>query len=357
MKRLQGPHSLRVANFSRRFKLSQDPNNTTWSRSATKYGQKILQSHGWTPGESLGASGTAYSDLHSAASVSHIKIALKDDNLGLGAKHDAARASSETTGLDVFQDLLGRLNGRGITNMNKNRLQSSNLRSSAYINQRWGNLRFVSGGLLVGDKLTDLAKCEQSTLNDSKQTSEDGTLPEATSKRKKHKKRKKSEDDCMVKSISKEVDRRPKRFQSQESFSVEPEEYSHISPKDPFDRLRTDKVRRHLERAERKLKRQSRRDVRHPSKVLEESSILPSPDRIQLSGSDVGEAAVASHHPPRETNTLARVSQDIGDGRLSVRHRYIQHKKMCMMDHKALNEVCVIWPSSRNPRWLTTHRS
>ena len=370
MKRLQGPNPLRVANFSRRFKLSQDPNNTTWSRSATKYGQKILQSHGWTPGESLGASGTAYSDLRSVASVSHIKIALKDDNLGLGAKHDAARASNETTGLDVFQDLLGRLNGRGIIDMNKNRSQRSNLRSSTYIKQRWGNLRFVSGGLLVGDRLTDLAKCEQSTLNNSKQTpkqrSENEPLPEAnkppkrrsdTSKRKKYKKRKTTEDDRIVKTIGKEVDWRPKRFQSQRNLSVEPEEYSHTSPKDPFDRSQTDNVRRHLDRAERKLKRQAKRDTRHPSKLREQSSILPSPDRIQLSGSDVGEVAVASHHSPCETNTLARVSQDIGDGRLSVRHRYIHHKKMCMMDHRALNEVCVIWPSPRNARWLTTPRS
>lgn len=371
MKRLQGPHPLRVANFSRRSKLSQDPNNTTWSRSATKYGQKILQSHGWTPGESLGASGTASSDLRSVASLSHIKIALKDDNLGLGAKHDAARASNETTGLDVFQDLLGRLNGRGIIDVNKNRLQRSNLRSSAYIKQRWGNLCFVSGGLLVGDRLTDLAMCEQSTLNNSKQTpkqrSEDEPLPEAnklqkgwsdTLKRKKYKKRKTTEDDRIVKTISKGVDWRPKGFQSQVNLPVEPEEDSHTSPKDPFDRSQTDNVRRHSDdRAERKLKPQAKRDMRHPSKLREQSSILPSPDRVQLSGSGVGEVAVASRHPPCENNTLARVSQDIGDGRLSVRHRYIQHKRMCMMDHRALNEVCVIWPSSRKARWLTTPRS
>ena len=25
--------------------------------------------------------------------------------------------------------------------------------------------------------------------------------------------------------------------------------------------------------------------------------------------------------------------------------RYIQHKKMCTMDKKALNEVCIVWPA------------
>lgn len=370
MSRLQGPNSLRVANFKRRLKLSHDPNNTTWSRSATKYGQKILQSHGWTPGKLLGASGAAYSDLRSAASGSHIRIALKDDKLGLGAKHDAAYTNCETIGLDVFQDLLGHLNGRSVANITKNRIQSSTLRSSAYIIQRWGNLPFISGGLLVGDKPRDLVNGEQDALNDSRQTpshrEEMGTLPKLgrpqevrsdISKRKRHKRRKASGDDYRVKETSKETDWRSTGSQSREDPCVEPKAESHTLSEAMSSHFHGDQVQRHGEGAERKLKRQGKNGGRPSSKVREQTSTLPSPDPIQLSSvEDIGKVAVKSHQP-RETNASARSSQYVGADRLSVRHRYIQHKKMCMMDHKALNEVCVIWHLSAHSGWLTIHRS
>lgn len=370
MSRLQGPHSLRVANFNRRLKLSHDPNNTTWSQSATKYGQRILQSHGWTPGKLLGASGTAYSDLRSAASGSHIRIALKDDNLGLGAKHDAARTSCETTGLDVFQDLLGRLNGRSVADITKDRIQRSTLRSSAYIEQRWGNLRFVSGGLLVGDKPRDLVNGEQDALHDYRQTlshrGEKGTLPNIsrlqevrsdTSKRKRHKRRRASGDDYRVKETSKEADWRPTGSQSRKDPCVEPKGESHTLPEAMGSHFQAEKGQRHGKRAERNLKRQGKRGERLLSSVREQTSILPSPDLIQFSGvEDIGKVAVASHQP-RETNASTRSSQYVGADRLSIRHRYIQHKKMCMMDRKALNEVCVIWHLSAHSGWLTIHRS
>ena len=346
---------MRGANFNRRLKLSHDPNNTAWSRSSTKYGQKILQSHGWTPGKLLGASDAPYSDLHSA-SASHIRTAIKDDNLGLGAKLEAARASSETTGLDVYQDLLGRLNGRTAKVREKDRLHGLNLRSSAYIDQRWGHLRFVSGGLLVGAELRGLVKDEQGALNKSHQMpshcSENGTQPEATrpqdvrtesAKRKKRKKRKTLGDEHVVKETSKGVDwslgAQPPR-----GPSVFPERDYHELPMDMSNQVKVDKAQRRAERAERKLKRQIKRDARNSLEVLEYSCILPSPSLSQLLDTNIAGIALVSH-PLRGTNTLIKAAQGLGVGRLAVRHRYIQHKKMCMMDNKALNEVSIARPA------------
>ena len=356
MSTLQGPCFLRAANLNRRVKLSNDPNNTTWSRSATKYGQRILQSHGWTPGELLGASGAVYSDLCSAASGSHIHVALKDDNLGLGAKHNAACVSNEATGLNVFQDLLGRLNGKSVSDIDKDQTQSSNLRSSAYIEYRWGNLRFVSGGLLFGDESEELGKDGENGLNDSQQTPNqtlvDGTLPEADrpqevrsniAKRKKRKKRKVSEGDQIMKKTSKDFDCRPRKPQSGKGSSVESEGGSRTSLGDMGDRLQIDKAQKRGERAARKLEREANKDARQPSKARDQSSVMPSPDLIQLSGIGVRGLAMTPR-PHRETST----SQKVGAGGLSVRHRYIQQKKICMMDPKALNEVCPIASISRN---------
>lgn len=338
----------------KRSKLSNDPNNTAWSRSATKYGQKILQSHGWMPGDLLGASGASYSDLHSAASASHIRITLKENNLGLGAKHEAARDSSEITGLDVFQDLLGRLNGRTTTDLTKHPLRRSSLRSSAYIDQRWGNLDFVSGGLLVGAESRDPAKGERDAPSDCQQKPshypENGALPEANrpqevrskiSKREKHQKRKRSVDDRTGKETSRRVDWRVAWAQSPKNPLVETAQKSHTSLEDISDHVQMDQARRHAEKAERKLKRRIRRDARSLLKVREQSSITSSPDLIQVTGPDTGEVTVASH-PLLETVISNRLPQGLGAGRLAVRHRYIQHKKMCTMDKKALNEILMI---------------
>ena len=287
------------------------------------------------------------SDIRSAANGSHIRVALKDDKMGLGAKHNAACVSSETTGLDVFQDLLGRLNGKSVSDIDENRTQSSRLRSSAYIEYRWGNLRFVSGGLLVGAEPRELGKDEQNALNDSRQTPNQrldyGTLPEANrpqeigSNISKRKKRKVSEGDRSMKETSKEIDYRPRKAQLQKCTSVVSEGESRTSLGDTGDRHQIDKAQRHGERAERKLKGKANKNARHPSKVRDQSSVVPTPDLIQFSGISVRGVAMAPR-PLRETRT----AQKAGAGGLSVRHRYIQQKKICMMDPKALNEVFVI---------------
>ena len=341
---------LRIADLDSRFKLSHDPNNTAWSRSATKYGQRILQSHGWTPGDLLGAGGATYSDLRSGARASHLRIAIKDDNLGLGAKHDATHNGAEITGLDRFQDLLGRLNGRSSPGSKKDEIQKSTLRSSTYINQRWGHTSFVNGGLLVQDDLKKLAKGEPSAPSDSQQMPsyqlEDGALPEArrpqdlrpeSSKRTKYKKCLRPGDDDSVKRLGKKVDWNLRGAQSPRSPLPVRERESQISPKDMCDHFQTEKVRKHAERTKRKMKRQIRRDARHSLRAREHSSILPLPDIIQHPSSDF-EIAVASK-PLREFSSLSRDSNALRAGGLPVRHRYVQHKNMCMMDHRALNEV------------------
>ena len=70
-----------------------------------------MTAQGWTPGSLLGNGNTSYGEHLTAASAGHIRVILKDDNLGLGAKPKSQR-QDEPTGLDAFQDLLGRLNGK-----------------------------------------------------------------------------------------------------------------------------------------------------------------------------------------------------------------------------------------------------
>lgn len=294
-------------------------------------------------------------------------MSIKDDTLGLGAKLEAAHASSQTTGLDGFQDLLGRLNGRTATNVEKDRLHRSNLSCSAYIGQRWGHLRFVSGGFLIGAESRSLVEDEKATPNNSHQTpnhcSENKTQPEEkrlqdvrseSSKRKNHKKRKILGDHA-VNETSKGVDWSAVGAKSSGIPLAVPERESFTLPKDIFNEVKMDKARRHAERAERKLKRQIKRDARNSLEVGQHSFNLPRPGLSPFPDPNSAGVALVSHHL-RETKTSTEVTQGLGAGRLAVRQRYIHHKKMCMMDNKALNEVsiaCSLWWDSKG---LTTRR-
>ena len=75
---------------------------------------------------------------------------MKDDNLGLGAKI-RQKQSTECTGLDGFKDLLGRLNGKSEDAIDKERKLRNDIKTSLYIERRFGTMRFISGGLLIGD--------------------------------------------------------------------------------------------------------------------------------------------------------------------------------------------------------------
>jgi Pin2-interacting protein X1 len=125
----------------RRVKLSHDPNNTKWTRDTGSFGHKILTAQGWQPGDILGARNAAHAEFHTAANASHIRVIVKDNNLGLGAKRGSGLAEGEYTGLDVFQSLLGRLNGKDEDELSKEQKSREDLKRAIYTERRWGSVR------------------------------------------------------------------------------------------------------------------------------------------------------------------------------------------------------------------------
>ncbi|RYP45993.1 hypothetical protein DL768_007743 [Monosporascus sp. mg162] len=175
-----------------RRKLAHDPNNTKWSRNETTFGHRILRAQGWEPGNVLGAKDAGHAGLHSAASSAPIKVVLKDDTLGLGAKV-RQKQSTECTGLDGFKDLLGRLNGKSDDTIEKERKLRSDIKTSLYVERRYGPMRFVGGGLLVGDQMQALVSTDPTTLDrESAQNSTSGSVEEGREPSKKAKKEEKS---------------------------------------------------------------------------------------------------------------------------------------------------------------------
>ncbi|PYI28088.1 hypothetical protein BP00DRAFT_403733 [Aspergillus indologenus CBS 114.80] len=132
-------------------KISHDPNNTNWSRSTTGFGHKILSSQGWTPGSFLGARNAAHAELFTTASASHIRVTIKDDTLGLGAR-PRRDVLGEPTGLDAFRGLLGRLNGKSDAELGIEEKRRENVKLARYAASRWQAVNFISGGYLVQEK-------------------------------------------------------------------------------------------------------------------------------------------------------------------------------------------------------------
>ncbi|KYK55527.1 hypothetical protein DCS_07490 [Drechmeria coniospora] len=162
---------------------SKDPNNTKWVRDTNTFGQKMLRAQGWEPGQFLGIRDATYSELHTAANASYIRVSMKDDVKGLGwnkSKED------EVTGLDVFSDLLSRLNGKSTAVVEAEKEVRLAMKTNRYVEQKYGAMRFVRGGLLVGDKTKECLDCEEDA-DTTKQETDD----EVTSKKWKEKQSKK----------------------------------------------------------------------------------------------------------------------------------------------------------------------
>ncbi|RYP25498.1 hypothetical protein DL767_008361 [Monosporascus sp. MG133] len=182
-----------------RRKLAHDPNNTKWSRNETTFGHRILRAQGWEPGNVLGAKDAGHAGLHSAASSAPIKVVLKDDTLGLGAKV-RQKQSTECTGLDGFKDLLGRLNGKSDDTIEQERKLRSDIKTSLYVERRYGPMRFVGGGLLVGDQMQALVSTDPTTLdrestqNSTSESVEEGLQPSKKAKKDEKSKKRKAEE-------------------------------------------------------------------------------------------------------------------------------------------------------------------
>ncbi|KAL3477831.1 hypothetical protein BJX99DRAFT_225392 [Aspergillus californicus] len=148
-------------------KISHDPNNTQWSRSTTGFGHKILSSQGWTPGSFLGARNAAHADMFTSASASHIRVIVKDDTLGLGAR-SKGDPLGEPTGLDAFKGLLGRLNGKSDTELQADQRKRDDVKLARYAATKWQAVRFVSAGLLNQEKVDDPQEDQGSSIEAQK---------------------------------------------------------------------------------------------------------------------------------------------------------------------------------------------
>ena len=295
---------------------------------------------------------------------------MKDDNLGLGAKRGSGQAEGECTGLSAFQGLLGRLNGKDEEEVDKEQKAREDIRREAIMEKRWGLIRFVKGGFLVGDKIEELIDDNTDRTRRGNETAGGSINCDRSSKgRGRGKTKKKAHEDS-----GDDDDRgwsagdNPKtvQVQGEEAKTRGDEGRSRGNYDSRSSRLKTRDARKHIakrkhkepnamtpiavaqpstisnlspseegncERKSRRLKRRARESIkRHNAR-----------EQVVESG---GNQSPSLQHPFLNVtsaesggSTSEIAPTNIPRGRHVVRHKYIQQKKKALLDIQALNEV------------------
>ncbi|KAL3417826.1 G-patch domain-containing protein [Phlyctema vagabunda] len=345
-------------------KISSDPNNTKWTRDATSFGHKIMTSQGWTPGELLGAQDAAHAEFHTAANASHIRVVLKDDNLGLGAKIGSGLGTGECTGLDVFQTLLGRLNGRDEEEMEKEQKSREDLKRAIYTEQKWGSIRFVRGGFLIGDKIQELIDGEEervrklaegtddsSSDSDSSSGSED-EVPVVEEPKKSKKKRKAEVLEDPVPELAALKVKKTKKSRKSEAASEDSEAAATATEtkkskkkskkhreqnQDEENSDEVDAKRRKKEKKEKKARKEKAR-LASTTEDAEAKAAKKKAKREKRKGTS-DEEEVKTDSTPASTGRSTPIMMQ---GRHAVRSRNIAAKRLAGMDLASLNQIFMI---------------
>jgi len=322
---------------SRRRKIGNDPNNTTWANDTEAYGHRMLMSQGWTPGGFLGVTDAAHAAHYTAANSSHIRVLLKEDTLGLGAQR--GKAEGQNFGLIGFNDLLGRLNGKDEAVIQQEQQKRIEIGNKLYAHQRWGGTRFVSGGFLVGEKIERQIPAEHGVVEINMGHVEDGTNVRETEEKDvnvvnnvvehaKQKAKKQKEKQEKEASKHKKTDRKAsKKHKSDKESGSDSNVEQHGEEVGGSESRKETKEERQQRRAERRARKEEKR-----LKKAQKSGGTIEAEGIQ--------DTISSQVTSGVSTPATGVSTPLNNNRVNVRQRYIKQKRMAMMDPQALREVC-----------------
>ncbi|KAJ4272124.1 telomerase inhibitor [Fusarium torreyae] len=358
-----------LAENKTRRKINKDPNNTKWTKDENTFGQKILRAQGWQPGQFLGAQDAPHSELHTAANASYIRVVLKDDMKGLGFSKSK---EDEITGLDVFQDLLSRLNGKTDDAIEEDQQVRLAVKTHHFVEQRYGAMKFVYGGLLVGDEMKEVEDKTQNqqieTNSDDDVVMESAPTPKESKKEKKSKKRKASDDDEDEPS-NRETDSKNKKRRKEERKLKEADSDDAKAKKKKEKKEKKDKSRKKSseevsededatpsEERSKKRKSKSKDKSRSPEesdddKVKDKKSKKEKKDKKKRKKEDP--ASESTSTPVTQDSTPAVSVPGTGvttpsgtstprGSRNFVRSRFIAQKRQAVLDTKALNQIFMV---------------
>ena len=238
------------------------------------------------------------------------------------------------------------MNGKKDDEIEKEQKSRDDLRRAAYTENRWGTLRFVRGGLLVGDRIEEIGSDEapakvpsvgrveeappsmtevsaiESTKTPSDQATEEANVK---SRSKRSKKRKQNE---IADQPSKEAVNHQLHALSHNSVIEETRSIEATTAQSKGFVESEEKLKRRSEKAQRKLARQVRREEKRSRR-----------SELVIDKKGLGVAEVEAQDHARQAVAAKPASTQHTGGRYQVRSRYVQQKKMALMNPKALSEV------------------
>jgi Pin2-interacting protein X1 len=327
----------------------------------------MLRAQGWQPGEYLGAKDAPHAEWHTEANTTHIRVVLKDDTLGLGAKRNNG---DECTGLDAFQHLLGRLNGKSDDTLEAEQKAREDVKLNLYVQRKLGTIRFVKGGWLVGDQVKDtlneeVEQPQNGTLSDDSKGSADVSEPsepaaveskkrkadqdtdredEKARKKEKKSKKRKAEYDGEVDDESAKKDKKSKRRKEKEkareesaqSTSAAVSEAGETSGEvDSSAEVKKSKKEKKEKKKDKKEKKEKRRKDKAADSGAEASDDIPKKKK-KKDGANSDTPAESSVSTPSGSGTSTPVTTS---SRYLARSRFIAQKRMAFADTAALNQV------------------
>ena len=332
-----------------------------------------MTAQGWQPGDYLGAKDAKQAEHYTAGSTSHIRVMIKEDNLGLGAKIGSGVGHGECTGLDAFKDLLGRLNGKEEDEIEKERRSREDLKRAIYSERKWGSTRFVQGGFLIGDKIQPLIEAEAERVRkladkpldttgevsgNSASSSESDEESKPTEKPMKSQKRKLDDAEPRAEVVAMRIKKSKKNKAKSESkheeteASEDPEkEGKESKKKSKKDRkLEVDGDSAEEERRRRKKEKKEKKAKREAARLNTESSaeVGKKPKRKSEQGDIVESSESASRNTTKESSAFTSApssgySTPMMQGRHAVRSRNIAQKRLASMDVASLNQVSLVF--------------
>lgn len=292
-----------------------------------------MSAQGWKPGEYLGARDASHAEHYTAANASHIRIQLREDNLGLGAK--IGKGSADTFGLSLYSGLLSRLNGKseGEVAQQQRALQDAELRN--YQAQKYGMMNFVRGGLLVGDEMKPVGLEDTKT---SRKRSQEGDADGSARTSKKAKKTEgalnvdKPKEDSLAK-IANSGDVATEKTRSDSTTKVGSKSKKrrtkeHTEARDTIDsdQLVRSEKRERREKEDKRARKEERRKRKEERRRSKSKSPTTAIDATALQSDGLSTTSV----PATNIN------------RLAVRHRYIHQKRLASLDPQAMRGIFMI---------------
>ncbi|SPN96796.1 uncharacterized protein DNG_00316 [Cephalotrichum gorgonifer] len=350
-------------------RIGKDPNNTRWTKDTTTFGHRILRSHGWTPGSFLGAENAPHAELHSAASASYIRVAMKDDAGGLGFRPGQS-SDNDIAGLDEVKGIFDRLNG--VVETEAAREARERRKAMAYLGQRLGGIAFISGGFLEQegwDKVGEMAKAEvveeEVLVVDDEEAAGKRKAGEEGAEEAPRKKRRRDGSEKADKKARKE-ERRKRKEKSVESESS-PADSSSSSDDDadeaspapkPSKRQKPSrtspgaapetkserKERREARRArkeERRLRREKKEEKRRERLLKSGGGDAKSKKKRRKSAAEI-EAIVTGTSTPVDSDAPARTRTSILGGRHIHHARKVAAKNSAMSNSTVLAQILAI---------------